>query len=169
LARITGPYTLVHPGLNRACRGSQCFPCYAITGFEPVEIDQIARDPASASELRLAEGFKHQPLKHPVIVVLDNDNGAKEIFGTLSKSFGISIGLKSAAPFFHVTDNLYLVKTPEMGRKAEIHRPSALRRFKLSPARDGERAIVLTVRGSQGSATAPDFRGSVLSGCCSVE
>ena len=103
--------------------------------------------------------------------MLNNDNGAKEIFGTLSKSFGISIGLKSAAPFFHVTDNLYLVKTPEKGRKAEIHRPSALfSRLKLSPARDGERAIGLTVRGPQGSsATAPDFRGSVLSGCCSVE
>ncbi len=59
--------------------------------------------------------FKHKPLKHPVIILIDNDNGAKEIFGTLSKNYGIAIDLQLAAPFFHVTDNLYLVKTPEKG------------------------------------------------------
>lgn len=61
--------------------------------------------------------FKHRPLKHPVIVLIDNDNGAKGIFDTVSssKNYSIKIDLKSSAPFFHVTDNLYLVKTPEQG------------------------------------------------------
>lgn len=60
-------------------------------------------------------GFKHNPLKCPVIVLIDNDSGGKELFGTLAKNYGMSIDLKSSQPFFHVTDNLYLVKTPELG------------------------------------------------------
>lgn len=56
--------------------------------------------------------FKHCPLKHPVIVLIDNDDGAKDILKTLSKNYGISVTLQSPEAFFHVTDNLYLVKTP---------------------------------------------------------
>ncbi len=52
---------------------------------------------------------KHRPLAHPVIVLIDNDNGAGEIFSTLKKNFGITVDLASVDPFFHVTDNLYLV------------------------------------------------------------
>lgn len=59
--------------------------------------------------------FKDRPLKHPVIVLIDNDDGAKDIFGILTKNYGITVNFQSSAPFFHVTDNLYLVKTPELG------------------------------------------------------
>ena len=59
--------------------------------------------------------FKHRPLSHPVIVLIDNDDGAKTLLNTLSKNFGISVTLTSPEPFFHVTNNLYLVKTPEKG------------------------------------------------------
>ncbi|HWN49468.1 MAG TPA: RNA-directed DNA polymerase, partial [Xanthobacteraceae bacterium] len=61
------------------------------------------------------QSFKHRPLKHPVIILIDNDNGAKEIFNTLSKNYGVAVDLKSPDLFFHVTENLYLVKTPERG------------------------------------------------------
>ena len=61
------------------------------------------------------QSFKHRPLKHPVIVLIDNDSGAEKIFSTVSKNYSIKIDLKSSAPFFHVTDNLYLAKTPEQG------------------------------------------------------
>lgn len=57
--------------------------------------------------------FKYRPLKHPVIVLIDNDNAAKEIFKTINGNYGIDIKLTSSNPFFHVTANLYLVKTPE--------------------------------------------------------
>jgi RNA-directed DNA polymerase len=60
-------------------------------------------------------GFKHRPLKHPVIVLIDNDDVAKNLMKTLSQNFGISVDLQSPEPFFHVTDNLYLVKTPQKG------------------------------------------------------
>ena len=59
--------------------------------------------------------FKHRPLRHPVIVLIDNDDGAKSLLKTLSSNFGINVGLKSPELFFHITDNLYLVKTPEKG------------------------------------------------------
>lgn len=59
--------------------------------------------------------FKHRPLKHPVIVLIDNDDGAKNLLRVLSQNYGIKVELQSSKPFFHITDNLYLVKTPEKG------------------------------------------------------
>ena len=61
------------------------------------------------------QSFKHRPLKHPVIVLIDNDSGAKKIFPIVRKNYSTEIDHKSSAPFFHLTDNLYLVKTPEKG------------------------------------------------------
>ena len=62
-------------------------------------------------------GFKHRLLGYPVIVLIDNDNGASEIFATIKKNYyGIAIDIKTADLFFHITDNLYLVKTPERGK-----------------------------------------------------
>ena len=63
------------------------------------------------------QSFKHRPLKHPVIVLIDNDSGAKKIFSTVRDNYSIEIDLQSSAPFFYVTDNLYLIKTPKKGPK----------------------------------------------------
>lgn len=57
--------------------------------------------------------FRYRPLHHPVIVLIDNDDGAAEIFSMLKKRYGIAVDLKSTKPFYHVTHNLYLVKTIE--------------------------------------------------------
>lgn len=65
------------------------------------------------------DSFGHRPLKHPVIVLVDNDHGAKSIFSICKRDYGITIDLKSSEPFFHVTDNLYLVKTPKKGADEE--------------------------------------------------
>lgn len=62
------------------------------------------------------EGFKHRPLKHPVIILIDNDDGAKSIFSTIKENYKIQIDFSSADPFFYITENLYLVKTPERGQ-----------------------------------------------------
>lgn len=59
--------------------------------------------------------FAHKPMMHPVIVVLDNDDGLSAVASTVKKNFGVSIDLKSASDFYHVTDNLFIVKTPESG------------------------------------------------------
>lgn len=61
--------------------------------------------------------FLHKPMKWPVIIVLDNDEGLSPVAGTVKKNFRVSIDVNSTADFYHITDNLYLVKTPENGNK----------------------------------------------------
>ncbi len=61
------------------------------------------------------EKFNHRPLNYPVIVLIDNDDGAKQIFSVIKNTYNSAITLKSSELFFHVTNNLYLVKTPELG------------------------------------------------------
>lgn len=57
--------------------------------------------------------FKHKPLARPVILVLDNDKGLGAVASTLKKNFKLEITKTSTNDFYHITDNLYLVKTPE--------------------------------------------------------
>jgi RNA-directed DNA polymerase len=61
--------------------------------------------------------FKHRPMENPVIILIDNDGGAKGpkgIFSLLnSKKFNVTINATTKDPFYHICDNLYLVKTPE--------------------------------------------------------
>ncbi|MCK1756123.1 RNA-directed DNA polymerase [Bradyrhizobium sp. 137] len=62
---------------------------------------------------QLLKEFKHAPLAHPVILLIDNDDGAKEIFG-VAKQLGIAdVSLTSKAAFYRIFANLYLIKTPE--------------------------------------------------------
>ncbi len=57
--------------------------------------------------------FKHLPMAHPVILVLDNDDGLKSISSTVRKNFDISITRTSTDDFYAITKNLYLIKTLE--------------------------------------------------------
>lgn len=63
--------------------------------------------------LRLLKNIRHRPMAHPVILVLDNDEGLGPVAGTIKKNFKVDITLTSTSPFYHVTNNLYVVKTPE--------------------------------------------------------
>lgn len=58
---------------------------------------------------------KYRPMKHPIIVLIDNDDGAKQIFGLLRGKFGMTIGHATDLPFYHLDGPLYLVKTPIRG------------------------------------------------------
>ncbi len=69
--------------------------------------------PFIESYARQLQRYRYQPLSHPVIVLIDNDDGASEIFAMLKKRFNISMDWTSSQPFYHVTANLYLIKTPE--------------------------------------------------------
>jgi RNA-directed DNA polymerase len=53
---------------------------------------------------------KSRPLSHPVVLLIDNDAGAKPIFEQFKH---LNMSLVSTEPFYHITQNLYLVKTPE--------------------------------------------------------
>lgn len=57
--------------------------------------------------------IKHKPMSWPVILVLDNDDGLRQVTSTIKKNFDVNIDLKSTDDFYHITENLYLVKTPE--------------------------------------------------------
>src|SRR5262249_16859678 len=58
--------------------------------------------------------FTHAPLAFPVIVLVDNDDGGKKLFGLAkSRSGATDISFKSANPFYYLGLNLYMVKTPE--------------------------------------------------------
>ncbi len=65
----------------------------------------------------MIESFGHKPMRHPVILVLDNDDGAKVIFSTIKQNYRIKINHDGTHGFYHVTHNLYLVKTPHVGKK----------------------------------------------------
>lgn len=76
--------------------------------------------------------FGHKPQAHPVIMLLDNDDGAKDIFAVIKQNYGIEIKPSSTAPFFHITDNLYVVLTPHVGKKVktcieDLFEPSLLK------------------------------------------
>jgi len=57
--------------------------------------------------------FKCKPMAHPVILVLDNDEGLSPVSNTVKKVFGKYIDLKTTDNFYHITENLYLIKTDE--------------------------------------------------------
>jgi retron-type reverse transcriptase len=57
--------------------------------------------------------FGHTPLAFPVIVLIDNDDGGKKLFGLAKAKAGVDISYESADPFYYLGINLYLVKTPE--------------------------------------------------------
>lgn len=62
----------------------------------------------------MMKAFKYRPLQHPVIVLVDNDDGLNNIKKELKKSFKLTIDWATPDPFFHLCHNLYLVKTPEI-------------------------------------------------------
>jgi RNA-directed DNA polymerase len=60
--------------------------------------------------------FKHRPMGCPIIILIDNDSGAKGrkgIFSLLSRELKIDITTSTRDPYYHICENLYLVKTPE--------------------------------------------------------
>lgn len=59
--------------------------------------------------------YQYAPLKHPVILLIDNDDGAKGASGIFKSIKHTTITHNTALPFYRITHNLYLVKTPEAG------------------------------------------------------
>jgi hypothetical protein len=50
-----------------------------------------------------------------VILLIDNDDGASEIFSVTKQLGTAGVSHTSKAPFYRIYGNLYLVKTPETG------------------------------------------------------
>ncbi|AMK23500.1 retron Ec67 family RNA-directed DNA polymerase/endonuclease [Sphingobium sp. TKS] len=61
--------------------------------------------------------YRHRPLPNPVIGLIDNDDGAKDIFSVAKNLGAPNISRTSTDPFYRLAANLYLIKTPEIGAK----------------------------------------------------
>ena len=59
--------------------------------------------------------FDHAPLKFPIIILIDNDKGAGEIFSLMKSKFNSQVSLTTKLSFYPICANLILVKTPELG------------------------------------------------------
>jgi len=75
--------------------------------------------------------FRNKALAHPVILVIDNDDGADDILSAIHTMTKTKIYRTSTAHFYHIVNNLFLVKTPELGshgtsRIEDLFKPSLL-------------------------------------------
>ena len=59
--------------------------------------------------------YRFRAMRQPVILLVDNDSGADNVFKEAIKLGVPAIAMKTTAPFYRLVDNLYLVKTPERG------------------------------------------------------
>jgi hypothetical protein len=58
--------------------------------------------------------FTYKPLAAPVIILCDNDDGpAKTIFTKAKSKCGVTISKTTTDAFYHLGENLYVVKVPE--------------------------------------------------------
>ncbi len=75
------------------------------TGFSGME--QVVR----AYESRL-KPYSFVPMEHPVIFIVDSDEGGEKVLKAANKVSQQDINPSSTNAFFHIQRNLYLVKTP---------------------------------------------------------
>jgi len=66
-----------------------------------------------------SDKYKHKPMNFPVIIFLDNDSGLKKFASTVEEVTKnikavpkVSFSIDSEDNFYHIMDNLYVVKTP---------------------------------------------------------
>lgn len=75
--------------------------------------------------------------RFPVIILLDNDDGLKPVASTTKSAFGVEFNKNSTDKFYHITDNLYVVKIPFISRKTTVDTciedlyPDSIKKIKL--------------------------------------
>lgn len=57
--------------------------------------------------------YRNVPLKNPVIILCDNDEGPKDVFKAAAKKSGKPVSLLTTDLFYYLGRNYYLVKVPE--------------------------------------------------------
>jgi len=110
-----------HPRLGEIVSG-KLETKIAFMNFSPTVHDVMQLGHGTSEQLFLVKdyerhlrAFPHAPLQNPIIVLFDNDDGAKGLFGFAKNKGHLKIGLDSNEPFYYLGYNLYLVKTPELG------------------------------------------------------
>jgi RNA-directed DNA polymerase len=120
--------TAYHPRLGRVV-GRKIEPKIRFMNFSKTVHDVMQLGHGTSEQLFLIRDYEkhlraysHAPLAHPVIVLFDNDDGAKSLFGYAKNKGHPKVGLDSTEAFYYLGYNLYLVKTPELasGKKSCI-------------------------------------------------
>lgn len=113
--------TAYHPRLGQIVgskfQNAICFMSYSTTVHNVMQLghgtgDQLRLIKDYAQNLR---AYTHAPLAWPVIILFDNDDGAKSLLGYARNKGHPDIGFASTESFYYMGYNLYLVKTPEIG------------------------------------------------------
>lgn len=138
-----------HPRLGEIV-GGKLETKITFMNFSPTAHDVMQLGHGTGDQLTLIKYYErhlrvypHAPLAHPVIVLFDNDDGAKSLFGYAKNKDHLNIGLDSTDAFYYLGYNLYLVKTPEPGsgkkavsriyfRRFYSRRPSAVKTLNLT-------------------------------------
>lgn len=84
-------------------------------------------------------GFKSDLAKTPVIFVTDNDEGLSSIKKIIKDMFGSDVSISKNDDFYHIVDNLYLVKTPHKGTRHKTCIESFLPDVVLNQERSGKK------------------------------
>jgi RNA-directed DNA polymerase len=106
----------------------------------------------------MVKRFEYVPCAYPVIMLIDNDDGAKEIFSVVKNVGGPTITLDTLDPFYHLFLNLYLVKTPEPGGGNKSCIEGLFDPALLKTIIDGKTFDPAKDQGPQGKATPKDYR-----------
>lgn len=77
--------------------------------------------------------FKAASFQNPVIIIVDNDKGAGEVFSAATAKSDTKTKVDGSKPFYHITKNLYLVPIPLLPKTKEtfvehLFDPSELKR-----------------------------------------
>ena len=66
-----------------------------------------------------AAKYQSQKSPFPVIVLIDNDKGAKEIFSTIKSTTKTAEKIDGNLPYYHIAQGLYVVPTPKLNGAIE--------------------------------------------------
>lgn len=61
--------------------------------------------------------FSSKNRRHPVIFLIDNDSGAKQIFSTIKRIKKSTTNIDGSEPYYFIKDNLYVIPTPKNSSK----------------------------------------------------
>lgn len=64
------------------------------------------------------KGFQSNKKRHPVILLIDNDDGTAKIFSSIKSATKRKSAVDGSEPFYHITDNFYVVAIPQLGGKS---------------------------------------------------
>ena len=106
--------------------------------------------------------FKYTQLNHPVVILIDNDKGAKDVFRTSKNQFGLEISLETEEPFYHLHANLYLVKTPLTNNQSESRIEDFFDHDTLNKEFDGKRFDPAKKNGSEDTYGKTTFAREVI-------